>query len=232
MQAVVKARNYYQKTPLALIAGNSAEHYPSGLQQYILDNTLALDTYQHQLLRSRDDKEVLLGVRSIVHWTLQDKPDLLQQICSLIHKKPDADSVRIVRAGIASVDYEHYQQALLTTCDLFDGRLDLATTLLSFADPDNIGIFNSYICHYVASDSFFEYTGYRLDYQGRHVTQLSLIQIAERFQTYCHLLQSIQIDLNRTGAHWQDQSGSLSPRFRSIDVQRAISVMSYRSIDY
>lgn len=221
MQAVVQARNHYNVKLFALIA--TPGHSNSQVyKQYVFNHSLEHDVYHNHLLRSKSNSATILGVFSLIHWVLQETPAVRDQITDTIKKKSENDIARIVKGCIALVDYSKYEQALRLACNLFDGRITLATTLLAFTDPENIGILNREIDAYIRTREFAELTGQQPDLILDSANPVSISQASHQFASYCRMLQSLQYKLNEAGCEWKDQSGSALPRLRSIDVQRAL----------
>ena len=191
--------------------------------------------HQH-LLRSDDDEEVLLGICSVIYWG-QYKPTKIGEkrnsattfsaetlTPKIANTKPES-AAKIVRKGITELDHKNYAQALIGVYDLLHCRLSLVSAMLAFIDPENVGIFDNRLTNLLLAMERNSVLEEIINPDLARPEIETLTEAAGRFAKYCIVLQQLKylVNDNRTG--WKDATNCQMSRFRSIDIQRALSVM-------
>ena len=235
-KALISSRNNYHTSPVGLIPDPTDT---SGLietcQEFTFGTSLELDLHHHHLLHSDDDQEVLLGIYSTIYWSqnsflsAEERPgkndDFLQRLTPAISSINSAAAVTAVKNTIADLNHKHHALALIEINKLLHSNLSTASTILAFLDPENIGVFDDRLITLLTSGEWNLFLGDEICRALARPKTETLNDAASRFALYCTVLGKIKQRVNQSRIGWKDPTGCQMFRFRSIDVQRALSAM-------
>ena len=190
----------------------------------------------HHLLHSDNEQEVLLGVYSTIYWSqyaflpAEERPGTIDEFLALLPPaiaviKPTVATTAMKNA-ITDLNHKHHALALIEISKLLRSSLSTASTILAFLDPENIGVFDDRLNTQLTSGEWNLFLGEEICTALARPQTETLNDAANRFALYCTVLEKIKHLVNQSRIGWKDHTGSQMLRFRGIDVQRALSMMS------
>lgn len=244
LEQLVSARASYAYPPVGLVTVERL-HAPSTWEADLIErrfeHTLALDDHHRDLLHSADDADIVTGVFSVVYWgnitggglarartrwVATGKAGRADESVADLGMTASADIVREARQHLARGDVE---AALVAVTRLPYVRLSFGSKLLAFLDPERVGVLDEKITRHLQAGTFARVLGPReaVGLVGGKVE--SARRAAARYARFCAALADIRDAINAEGRGWQDASGASMPRFRAVDVERALFAMALRA---
>ncbi|EGH29587.1 MULTISPECIES: hypothetical protein [Pseudomonas syringae group] len=208
-----------------------------GQHSHIEFNTSSeLDAYHHQLLRSTQNEQSVLGYLSVLYWGhyatskgATNRNRALSKVqgaikgSSFVRKGvnsrrrglvdlPHDQAVRLIREAITLVDSARYGEAISVLCALPQLKFAFASKIVAFLSPSTCGVIDSVIAK--KNPEF----GFKMS--GKYVSTAS--ENFQHYEKYCALLFAKAEALNDLGAsaRWVDRDGRSYP-WRALDVERA-----------
>lgn len=195
-----------------------------------------LDAYHHQLLRSPQDEQSVLGYLSVLYWGhyatsngIANHNRALSKVQTAINGSsfirkgvnirrrglvdlPPHQAVQLIREAITLVDSARYGEAIRVLCTLPQVKFAFASKIVAFISPSTCGVIDSVIAK--KNPEF----GFKLS--GKYVS--AVLENFQNYERYCALLLEKAEALNEFGpaAHWVDRDGQSHP-WRVLDVERA-----------
>lgn len=229
---------------MELKVNREAYSYPSvgltgtvGHHMHVEFNTSSkLDEHHHQLLRSTQDEQSLLGYLSVLYWGhyasskgRTNRARALSKVQTAINGSSflrlgetrrrrglvdfdPGEAVRLLREATSLVDSGRFGEAVRVLCALPQLQFAFASKVVAFLAPSTCGVIDSVIAQ---KHPIF---GFKLN--GKYVSIAT--ENFQRYQTYCGMLLAKAETLNELGteAHWTDRDGQTYP-WRALDVERA-----------
>lgn len=217
--------------PFVALTGTIGHH------SHIEFNTSSeLDTYHHQLLRSTQDEQSVLGYLSVLYWGhyatskgTRNRNRALSKVQTAINGSsfirkgvnsrrrglvdlPPHQAARLIREAITLVDSARYGEAIRVLCALPQLKFAFASKIVAFVSPSTCGVIDSVIAE--KNPEF----GFKLS--GKYVS--TALENFQHYEKYCAFLLAKAEALNELGtaAHWVDRDGQSYP-WRALDVERA-----------
>ena len=205
-------------------------HGPSGIRQAALNDWSSwdLDQYHNQLLRSKFDEEVLLGVASVMFWGFAQGSGgrfttarALSRARNLagLGKRGSDDAVAIVgkvRSFLVLLDRKDRQGAIREAMTLKHHGLAFASKLLAFSSPNTDCVYDEVISLRLRASEDPRLNTLYVSTFGQH----RLLEKAVAYEGWARLCAAKALDLNADGSCWTDWNGAERP-WRAIDVERA-----------
>jgi len=204
--------------PFVALAGTIGQH-----SHIEFDTSSELDAYHHQLLRSTQDEQSVLGYLSVLYWghyatskgttnpnrALSKVQTAINGSCFIrkgmssrrrgLVDLPSDQTVQLIREAITLVDSAQYGEAIRVLCALPQLKFAFASKIVAFVSPSTCGVIDSVIAEKNPEFGF--------ELSGKYVnTTLKNFQYYER---YCALLRAKAEVLNQQGTamHWVDRDG-------------------------
>jgi hypothetical protein len=198
----------------------------------------ALESHHRDLLRSVDDREVVLGYLSVIYWGHYSGKDGVARAARAMGKVRlawnGADRVvkqksqrmqgvkdlrvnhaaAIVREATKLVDSKKYGEALKELSALPQLNFAFASKICAFLLPERCGVVDSVIA------KKWQRFGFQVDGKG---FVRSNSHNATKYAAYCAFLRDEANILNKAGSkcEWRDFDGKTRP-WRAVDVERAM----------
>ena len=235
-KALISSRNKYNIPPVGLTFDPTAPNSPTEIyQEFTFGTSLELDLHHHHLLHSDNEQEVLLGIYSTIYWSqyvflpAEERPGTIDEFLAVLPPaiaviKPTVATTAMKNA-ITDLNHKHHALALIEISKLLRSSLSTASTILAFLDPENIGVFDDRLNTQLTSGEWNLFLGEEICTALARPQTETLNDAANRFALYCTVLGKIKQRVNQSRIGWKDPTGCQMFRFRSIDVQRALSVM-------
>ena len=235
-KALISSRNKYNTSPVGLAFDPTAPKGPTEIyQDFTFGTSLELDLHHHHLLHSDNEQEVLLGIYSTIYWSqyvflpAEERPGTIDEFLAVLPPaiaviKPTVATTAMKNA-ITDLNHKHHALALIEISKLLRSSLSTASTIPAFLDPEHVGIFDDKLTAYLTTGVWDSILEDEIDPTISRPPLETIEEAAARFALYCTILGKIKNHLNKNRTGWKDTTGCQMLRFRSIDVQRAASVM-------
>lgn len=200
--------------------------------------SIGLDYYIHNLLRSNDPNQKIMGYLSVVFWGFYSgqagvitEPRALGKVDLALNGRDRVvnsqeqrmrgifdHGVQVIAdyidSAIFHIEHDRYSEALAALNNLPQLKIAFSSKVCAFIDPRKCGVIDSVIVEKYPNFGFS--TG-----DGGIVTDT--VNNRALYNDYCHYLQnqSNKINHHPSDFRWQDRDGSLH-NWRALDVERSM----------
>lgn len=229
--SLLQRRNFYTYPAVTIDGGAPAWTEVNFLSMFELDTEL------NRRLNSAIDNEVILGYLGTLFWghasgadgrdirprahgkvqlayagkdrTVRGRTQRMRGVLDL----GIAFVVDCIRSAIRHMQNDRYANAIHELNKLPQLQVAFSSKLCAFIAPNKCGVIDSQIAERFPEMGFLLRDGYVVDNTANR----------ERYEDYCHWLQTRSVSLNNDPlhAHWTDRDGS-QRAWRAVDVERSL----------